>query len=114
MEGFAVLHTVFRYATYAALAFGAWAALGLAVVLASNFIAWLTGWRLNIYPRATVCASCEGEDCRHKAGCPLEDTCPVCEATGKNCHYARCPLASEGFRSEEHTSELQSLRHLVC
>src|SRR5205814_4688190 len=26
----------------------------------------------------------------------------------------RCQYCGDGFRSEEHTSELQSLRHLVC
>src|SRR5437899_10110819 len=50
-------------------------------------------------------------------------SCPqVC--TGGNCNVAAAPLPCQAFRSlrisaalwrsEEHTSELQSLRHLVC
>src|ERR1039458_8436400 len=46
---------------------------------------------------------------------------PICKPSrsisSSLCSVARdtvTPLTSTGFRSEEHTSELQSLRHLVC
>jgi hypothetical protein len=96
-EGTRVLHTIFRYAIYAVLAFAAWGLIGLAIVLASNFIAWLTGWRLKFYPRATarratVCVECGGEDCLHTKTCKLADMCSVCGGL-KGTHDPHCPLA---------------------
>src|SRR5262245_64473757 len=38
--------------------------------------------------------------------------CPV--HRGYHRHHLRTKRAKQGGRSEEHTSELQSLRHLVC
>src|SRR5205814_8941458 len=37
-----------------------------------------------------------------------------CPCSGRGCPGARPRAARPGARSEEHTSELQSLRHLVC
>src|SRR5437899_8964431 len=38
--------------------------------------------------------------------------CPI--SSGQILPLAAQGMLAEGFRSEEHTSELQSLRHLVC
>src|SRR5436853_2853798 len=48
----------------------------------------------------------------------LHDALPSCSARPHACSGPPPPngtsTQSRGFRSEEHTSELQSLRHLVC
>jgi hypothetical protein len=89
-----VLHTLFRYAIYAALAFAAWGLLGLAIVLASNFVAWLFNWRQARQKpwRATECVECGGKDCLHTKTCKLADMCAVCGGLD-NTHDAHCPLA---------------------
>src|ERR1039458_1826840 len=46
----------------------------------------------------------------------LHDALPICQETDKVKRQAerQSPFRGGLFRSEEHTSELQSLRHLVC
>src|SRR5262245_62655093 len=45
----------------------------------------------------------------------LHDALPICYlCTPYNVPWAHTQIGSAGSRSEEHTSELQSLRHLVC
>src|SRR5471030_3565634 len=46
----------------------------------------------------------------------LHDALPICcaELVTYNAPPSNSPLALTRVRSEEHTSELQSLRHLVC
>src|SRR5207244_9830168 len=50
------------------------------------------------------------------SGAPLGDMHDICEETGQHLEEVK-EVAGElglGFRSEEHTSELQSPDHLVC
>src|SRR5471030_3541797 len=45
----------------------------------------------------------------------LHDALPISDARGRDGRIAKFTTQkSTGHRSEEHTSELQSLRHLVC
>src|ERR1039458_10905124 len=44
----------------------------------------------------------------------LHDALPICSRPNVRCGCERRCVAKYFARSEEHTSELQSLRHLVC
>src|ERR1035438_10920045 len=44
----------------------------------------------------------------------LHDALPICDGRGDVCGEGERRLPPRADRSEEHTSELQSLRHLVC
>src|ERR1035441_8044139 len=48
-----------------------------------------------------------------KSATPLNASAP-CSVEPAPCSTSIESIASSGIRSEEHTSELQSLRHLVC
>src|SRR2546425_4854278 len=45
---------------------------------------------------------------------PLEQWKPIYEQFAEQCRAEHDEVVVDGFRSEEHTSELQSLAYLVC
>src|SRR6266496_6381225 len=44
----------------------------------------------------------------------LHDALPICDHRSTGCRPSETPRPTSGGRSEEHTSELQSRRDLVC
>src|SRR5690625_5847940 len=54
--------------------------------------------------------------CRNKQRMKYTNICKVCESSFKTSKKQTmyCSSECQGFRSEEHTSELQSRGHLVC
>src|ERR1039458_7890545 len=52
--------------------------------------------------------------CPRKKSCPSGLRCPGRTARWESSERAVQPSGVDSSRSEEHTSELQSLRHLVC
>src|SRR2546430_6089075 len=62
--------------------------------------------RSTLFPYTTLFRSHRAANDRHRARAPL--------AAGRSAHHVVGGAARRGWRSEEHTSELQSQSNLVC
>src|SRR5262245_64297856 len=70
------------------------------------------GARRPVSPAALIAAAGAARSARPHPRARLR--CDVAHRPGNALRRARAPTSLRRARSEEHTSELQSLRHLVC
>src|SRR5258705_6470814 len=71
--------------------------------------------RSTLFPYTTLFRSQEGADfITFTSSSTVEYFCKLLDVAKLRKDFPHLKVASIGPRSEEHTSELQSLRHLVC